>query len=47
VGNNAKIDSENCGDIYEDLRLRKEEVTAKFLLPIHCLLFKLSRLALT
>ena len=24
--------TENCGEIYEDLRPRKEEVTAKFLL---------------
>jgi len=31
VGNNARIDSENCGDISEDLRLR-EEVTAKCLM---------------
>jgi hypothetical protein len=41
-GKYAKIDSENCGDVCEDLRLRKEEVTAKFLLLLHYLLFKLS-----
>jgi hypothetical protein len=39
VGGDAKIDTKSFGGVYEDLRLRKEEVTAKLLLPIHYLLF--------